>query len=189
LSEARVETSGVVRARRPLVRWRRWVVWLSRLRGSPHAIAGGLAVGTLVTFTPLIGFQTLLALGLATLLGVNRPVSILPTWLTNPFTIPPVYAFTYWVGSFVWPGPSVAEVSAALRTATDQLARSDYFALREQLGALLELGRDVFGPMAIGGLAVGGVAAAFVYVVTLRTVMLVRERRAARRRERRAPPA
>jgi len=163
----------------PRARVRAFLRWLLLLRGSPRAIAGGVAVGMLVAFSPTIGFQTLIALGLATLLGLNRPAAIVPTWLTNPVTIPPVYAFTYYLGSFVWEGPKLETVTRALRVAGHELAALDFLSLRDQLDVFLRLGIDVFVPMWIGGLLVGGLAAALSYPITLRAVVTLRRRRAA----------
>ena len=167
-------------------RLRRFLNWLIRLRGSPQAIARGVAIGVIVAFTPTIGFQTLITLGIATLLNANRPVSIVPTWLTNPVTIPPVYAFTYYLGSFLWAGPDPAEVTRAMAAAAKELESLDLLAIRAQLGVFLDLGMDVFMPMWIGGLIVGAVAAAIAYPLTLRTVERLRERRRRRRAKRRS---
>ncbi len=175
------DTQSTARPRLP-----RLLNWLVRLRGAPQAIARGVAIGMIVAFTPTIGFQTLIALGVATLLNANRPVSIIPTWLTNPFTIPPVYAFTYYLGSFVWPGPEPATVTRAMRAAARDLESLDFLALRAQIGVFLDLGTDVFIAMWIGGLIVGSIAAAIAYPLTVRTVMRLRERRARRRRKRRS---
>ena len=180
--------SAVARvSRNPWPRLRRFLNWLIRLRGSPQAIARGVAIGMIVAFTPTIGFQTLIALGVATLLNANRPVSIVPTWLTNPFTIPPVYAFTYYLGSFFWPGPEPATVTRVMRAAAKELESLDFLAFRKQLGVFLDLGLDVFMAMWIGGLIVGMIAAAIAYPLTLRTVVRLRERRDRRRRKRRSP--
>ncbi len=167
-------------------RLRRFLNWLIRLRGSPEAIAGGAAIGMVVAFTPTIGFQTLMTLGLATLLNANRPISIVPTWLTNPVTAPPIYAFTYYLGSLFWPGPEPERVARAMRDAARELGSLDAFALQEQLGVFLELGVDVFIAMSIGGLIAGGVAAAITYPLTLRTVVRLRKIRERRRRRRSA---
>jgi uncharacterized protein (DUF2062 family) len=170
----------------PRPRLRRFLNWLIRLRGSPHAIARGVAVGMIVAFTPTIGFQTLMVLGIATLVNANRPISIVPTWLTNPFTIPPIYAFTYYLGSFFWPGPDSASVTRAMRAAAKELESLDFFAFRAQLGVFLDMGLDVFIAMSIGGLIVGAIAAAITYPLTLRAVVRLRKRRA-RRLARRRP--
>jgi len=161
----------------PGPRIRRFLNWLIRLRGSPHAIARGVAIGMIIAFTPTIGFQSLLVLGIATLLNANRPVSLVPTWLTNPVTIPPVYAFTYYIGSLFRPGPEPAGVARAVRAAAEELESLDFLALRAQLGVFLDLGLDVFIPMWIGGLIVGSVAAAIAYPLTIRTVVHMRRHR------------
>lgn len=158
--------------------------WLIGLRGSPEAIARGVAVGMVVAFTPTIGIQTVLALGLATLLGANRPVSIVPTWLTNPLTIPPVYGFTYMLGNLVWPGPDLERVSGAIRDAARELEGLDFLAFREQLGVFFGLGLDVFVALWIGGLLLGSFAAAILYPLTLRAVVHLRERRERGKRRR-----
>ena len=161
--------------------WHRALEWLVRLRGSPEAIARGVAVGMVVAFSPTIGFQTVLALGLATLFGANRPVSVVLTWISNPLTIPPVYGFTYLVGNAFWPGPEPSRVSEAIAEAAGELERLDVLALREQLAVFLGLGVDVFVTLWIGGLLVGGLAAAACYPLTLRTVVRLRARRQRRK--------
>ncbi len=169
-----------------LARLRRFLEWLVRLRGSPEAIASGIAIGTVVAFTPTIGFQMVIALGIATLLGANRPAAVVPTWLTNPITIPPAYAFTYYVGSFFWSAPGAAGVDRAALHASreiDSFAPTDMWSRVE---VFLDLGADVFVALWIGGLLVGGVAAAILYPVTVRTVTRLRARRARRRDRRRA---
>lgn len=160
------------------------MLWLVRLRGSPHAIARGVALGILVAFTPTIGVQTLLALGLATLLNANRPAAAAPVWLTNPVTIPPVYAFTYYLGSFFWPGPDRSDVARLMRDAAHELQSLDFLALGARLQLFIDLGIDVFVPLMIGGLLTGGLIAAVAYPLTLRLVIELRGRRI---RNRRAP--
>jgi uncharacterized protein (DUF2062 family) len=160
------------------VRARDRLEWLVRLRGSPRAIAGGVAIGLVVAFSPTIGFQTLLALGIATLLNASRPAAIVPVWVTNPVTIPPIYAFTYYVGSFFWPGAGAQAVTRAIADAAAELNALGFLALRAQLDVFLGLGADVLVPMTIGGLVVGSAAAAVAYPFTLYAVTALRARRA-----------
>jgi len=70
----------------------------------PFAIAFGASIGTFIAFTPTLGVQTLLAIFGATLFGVSRPAAVIPVWISNPLTMGPIFAFTYWVGLRVWPG-------------------------------------------------------------------------------------
>jgi uncharacterized protein len=64
----------------------------------PHKLALGIAVGMFVTFTPLIGFQMVMNMFLAWLLRANKFVGIPLVWISNPFTIVPIYYPCYWIG-------------------------------------------------------------------------------------------
>ena len=151
------------------------------LRGSPEAVALGTAVGVFVAFTPTIGFQMLLAVILATVLRANRPAAVIPTWISNPVTFVPVYGFTYWIGSFLWRGPSLRVVYDRLRTAA-----ADIFSLRahqfvDAFMELLEIGWEIYLPMLIGGIVVGLVAGVLCYWPVLWTVRRLRNLRLRRR--------
>jgi uncharacterized protein (DUF2062 family) len=133
----------------------RIIPWLIGLRGSPHAVALGVAVGVFVAFTPTNGVQTLLALALATVLGANRAAAMVPVWISNPLSIPPILALTYWVGSWLWNGPSAVIVLAELKEFMRALANTSAWRIDEQFRALSTLGSDIFLPMLFGGLLVG----------------------------------
>ncbi len=167
-------------------RLRKGMNWLIRLRGSPQAIAGGVAVGLIVAFTPTVGFQIPLALGLATLLGANRAVAIVPVWITNPITVPPIYGFTYYLGNYFWAGPAPSAVARAMADVAKGLESLDFLAFREQFASFMALGADVFIAMWIGGLLVGFFAAAIAYPLTVRAVTQLRAQRAWRKRRRAA---
>ena len=83
-------------------RVRRGYVRLLRSPGAPHEIAGGLAVGLLVAFLPVV--QMPVAVALAAFLGwiTQRPLSRVAAaagvWLTNPITAGPFYGLCYIVG-------------------------------------------------------------------------------------------
>ena len=92
--------------------WRR----LMELEGTPHAIAGGVAVGIFFGFTPLFGFKTLLCLAACAIFRLNPLAAVLsvtfhdivtPLWpvilrveyeigywlLSNPHHFPPAMTF------------------------------------------------------------------------------------------------
>ncbi len=161
------------------------------LHGSPEAIALGTAIGVFVAFTPTVGFQMMLGALLATLVGANRPAAMVPAWITNPLTIPPVYTLTYFIGRLFVGGPSVKEVYGRLLELVKSLGELSWLAFYEQLRLLLATGVKVFVPMLIGGCILGAVCAAVSYPLMLRAVRAYhdrrqrwREYRAARRAER-----
>ena len=110
-----------------------------------------------------MGFQIVLALLLASAVGASRAAAIIPVWITNPVTLGPVYAFTYWVGKPFWPSSPHAAISdrvGALRGGTAMGFWDSHLAPEP----LLSLGADLFMPMLIGGVLVGFFFAAISYL-------------------------
>jgi len=75
----------------------------------PHRLALGIAIGVFVTFTPLIGFQMVLSIFLAWLLKANKLVGVPIVWISNPFTLIPIYYPCYWIGCKILAIPVVSE--------------------------------------------------------------------------------
>jgi uncharacterized protein (DUF2062 family) len=154
--------------------WRRVLRWLLMLRGSPAAIARGAAIGVFLAFTPLLGVQMICAVLLATFCNANRIIAAAAVWITNPVTIPPIYALCYWVGSRVWPGPPAAHVRQVLGRTVAGLAHLDAWEVYDQFLAFIGIGRDILIPLTIGGVVVGTAAAIPAYFVVLVAVQRVR---------------
>lgn len=72
-----------------------------RLRGHPRAIARGLAAGTFAGSYPLFGLQTIIGVAIAAAIGGNKLVAAAGTWISNPLTYVPIYAFNYQVGRWI----------------------------------------------------------------------------------------
>ena len=149
------------------VRFRAALRWLVRLRRSPRAIAGGFALGAFLALTPTFGVQIPLVLILATLLNLNRPAALVTVWITNLATFAPVYTFNYWVGSFLWSGPSAREVYGVLQEVAGRLMQVGVLEIREQLQILMALGREIFIPLLIGSIIVGLFTGVIVYVLSM----------------------
>jgi uncharacterized protein (DUF2062 family) len=98
--------------------WRQWRGRFSavfHLDESPWRTALALAVGVFLSFTPFWGFQTILALLLATVFRLNRAVTITGTWLNLPWFAPFVYAGAVKLGAWMLPDLSgLAGLSAYL---------------------------------------------------------------------------
>jgi len=65
------------------------------------SLAGGLALGLFIAFTPTIPFQMLLAVVGALLLGVNVCIAVAAVYVTNPVTAIPIYLVAIRVGRFL----------------------------------------------------------------------------------------
>ena len=83
--------------------WRSWLATLVSLDESPWRMALALAVGVFISFTPFLGFQTLLAFLIATVARLNVALTIAGTWLNLPWFAPFVYAGAVWIGSVLLP--------------------------------------------------------------------------------------
>ena len=95
---------------------------LLQLDESPWRVALALAVGVFISFTPFWGFQTLLALLVATACRLNRAVTVMGTWLNLPWFAPFVYGGALKLGARMLPGLSgLAGLSASLLVGTTVL--------------------------------------------------------------------
>ncbi len=69
-----------------------------------HSVAGAFSVGLFIAFVP-VPFQMVLAAIGAIVVRVNLPISITLVWITNPFTMPPLFYFAYKVGTWLLDTP------------------------------------------------------------------------------------
>jgi len=71
------------------------------LDDTPHRIAWGVFLGTMIAFTPTLGLQIVFYVLVATLLGANKVSGIPILFVSNPFTAVPLYYATWTVGAWV----------------------------------------------------------------------------------------
>ena len=86
--------------------WRARLTALLSLDDAPWRTALALAAGVFISFTPFWGFQTLLALLVATVLRLNHGLTVLGTWLNLPWFAPFVYAGAVKLGALLLPDMS-----------------------------------------------------------------------------------
>lgn len=127
----------------------------------PPRMAGGVAVGLFVAFTPPTGVQMFIAAGLCMLLRVNLPLGVAATWTTNYFTSPFLYYFCYYVGTMVL-GQERVSIKEILQIIE-----------KFQLAASL----DIIFAIIVGGLLTGIVAAFIGYWLVLWLATLERRSR------------
>jgi uncharacterized protein (DUF2062 family) len=65
-----------------------------------RSAAGAFGIGLFFSFWP-VPFQMWLSAAAAIPLRVNLPLSVATVWITNPFTMPPIFYGAYKVGSTV----------------------------------------------------------------------------------------
>lgn len=175
-------TSPRKRPRRNLlIRLRPVLRWIVKLRSSPRAIAGGFAVGTFIAFTPTVGIQLILAVFLTTLLNVNRGASLIPVWITNPVTLAPIYTLNYWLGKKFVGGPPLADVSAMFIDLGKTMARLEFWNIKDQFKAILQVGSEILLPLFIGGILIGLITGILAYLTSLKLLSIFFSRRANKR--------
>ena len=69
------------------------------MKDTPHRISTAFALGIFIGISPFFGIHTILGISLAHLFRLNRFVTIIGVYVTNPWTIIPIYTFCTWVGA------------------------------------------------------------------------------------------
>lgn len=62
-------------------------------------MATAFAIGVFIGMSPLLGLHTILGLLAAWLFRLNRIITLVGVFVTNPWTIVPIYSFGTWVGA------------------------------------------------------------------------------------------
>lgn len=70
----------------------------------PWKMALSAGIGAFVAMTPTIGFQTLIVLGIVSIVRGNRGVGLLASALANPWTMPFIFYADYRAGSLITGG-------------------------------------------------------------------------------------
>jgi uncharacterized protein (DUF2062 family) len=104
----------------------RWLI--DRVRGvlhledRPWRIALALATGVFISFTPFYGLQSVLALLVAAIFGLNKAATVGGAWLNLPWFAPLVYAAGWKVGALLVPELSgIEDLPKALLVGTTVL--------------------------------------------------------------------
>jgi uncharacterized protein (DUF2062 family) len=69
------------------------------VKDSPKKIAISFAVGIFLGMSPLLGLHTVLGIAAAWIFRLNKFVTIVGVYITNPWTIVPIYTFSTWFGA------------------------------------------------------------------------------------------
>jgi len=87
-----------------------------------RSVSGAFAVGLFWAFIP-IPLQMVLSAATAIPARVNLPISVTLVWVTNPFTIPPMFYFNYLVGTWIMgTSPEQIEFKLTVECLTESMA-------------------------------------------------------------------
>jgi len=128
--------------------WQDFCRQLKELRGKPHEISLGMALGVFIAITPTIPFHTVLAVSLAALVRGSKLAAALGVWVSNPLTIPFFYYGSYRLGRLILGYPQLT-------------LPADY-----SLISLMKLGQHVTVAMLGGGVLLGILPGLLAYFLT-----------------------
>lgn len=131
-----------------------------RVKERPHKIALAFSIGVFVGISPLIGIHTILGLALAWAFRLNRLVTLTGVYVTNPWSMVPIYTFCTWVGMLIL---GVDITPSAI----------DWKHLG--LNTVLQQFRQILVPFAVGSTTVAVAAGFLVYFVTRKAVERAQE--------------
>ncbi|MGK7929844.1 MAG: DUF2062 domain-containing protein [Microcystaceae cyanobacterium] len=149
-----------IKRSRPQPAWKRQLRYLYlrfvRMKEHPHVIARGLAVGVFAGCFPLFGLQTIIGVALAFLVRGNKLAAAVGTWISNPLTYVPLFAFNYKIGRWILGEYSHVGGQAKFSQNWDSWSE------------MTSLGTDFLVILFVGCAVVGAVASIIAYVLCLR---------------------
>lgn len=143
------------------------------MRGTPRAIARGLAAGVFAGWFPLFGLQTIIGVAIAATFRANKIMAAAGTWVSNPLTYVPIYYFNFRIGQVLLSWLGVEVDMPDLETLQTIIAASGWDAFSE----FLELGFAFTLTLFFGCLVTGAVSAIIAYGVGLKLAQMLRKRR------------
>lgn len=159
----------------PLIR--RMVIGLKRfhrrflkIRGTPQQVALGLALGVFVGMSPFLGFHTLIAVMLASLIKWSKIAAGVGVFITNPFTAPLIYPITYRLGATLTGFSESFHLKSLFQT--------------DGLMGVLKNSPLLLVDLLIGGVVVGLPLAAITYFMAFRVITRARAHIKARKARR-----
>ncbi len=126
-------------------RWNR----LLEIEDSTESILRGLTLGIFVGLLPLMGIQILFVVFLAVLARVSKISATLGVFITNPFTVLPIYALNLKVGLII----------------TGRFSELNKVSEIKSVGAFAELGAELLFDFLLGSFVVAAIGATITYLV------------------------
>ena len=149
---------------------------LTRLRGEPHELAMGMALGIFSGMLPIMPFQIALAITLALFFKVSKITAALGTWVTNPLNWYFMYYYSYKIGASVLGLPEgdgvISSVMVSIRQGEEALV---------VIGKIAGAGGAIVAAFLLGGFIMGFIAAIPSYFIFLRLFQFIRQWRQERR--------
>ncbi|MBW1704939.1 MAG: DUF2062 domain-containing protein [Deltaproteobacteria bacterium] len=150
-----------------------------RLKGEPHELALGMAIGIFAGMMPIVPFQTALAVTIALFFKSSKITAALGTWVSNPLNWYFLYRYSYKLGDFILGIQEQKEVFrsiiAAMRAGEESMV---------VVGKILGGGSTFVFALLLGGFVMGIVFAIPAYFIFLKVFRSIRTWRRSRKERR-----
>ena len=152
-----------------------------RLKGEPHELALGMALGVFTGMLPILPFQIALAVALALLFKASKITAALGTWVSNPLNLYFIYLYDFKLGAYLLGLEKGHEI---IKSVMASINRGD--AVVVIWSKLLSSGITLVSALLIGGIIIGAVLATPTYFIFLKVFQKLREWRHKRKAEKAA---
>ncbi|NES74026.1 MAG: DUF2062 domain-containing protein, partial [Okeania sp. SIO2D1] len=125
----------------------------------------GIAAGVFAGCFPFLGFQTIIGLILATIIKGNRIAAVASTWISNPLTYVPIFAFNFQIGHLLLGGEDFV---------TNEIQWSSW-------DNLMELGLFFMLTLILGSFCVGLITSIGSYIVSSWAIGNIRKSKGTKR--------
>lgn len=75
------------------------ILILFSIRDTPHRISLAFSLGVFIGMSPFLGIHTVLGILVALVFRLNKLATLAGVYITNPWTIVPIYTFSTWIGA------------------------------------------------------------------------------------------
>lgn len=150
----------------------------TRLRGDPHELALGMAIGIFTGALPILPFQIALAVVLAFVFKASKIAAALGTWVSNPLNWYFLYLYSYKIGAAVLDLPHTNAIFSSIMTSVQN--QEGAMAVAEKI---VGAGGLMMAAFLIGGLVMGLVVAPpsyFIFLKVFRALERWRRKRGSR---------
>ena len=151
-----------------------------RIKGDPHELALGMAIGIFSAMLPILPFHIALAVALALVFRVSKITAAIGVLVCNPFTWYILYYFNYRIGAFIL---GLSEDNRGFSSIMESIQGSA--GTLETILRITHASWTIIAAFVIGGLIMGVVAAVPSYFIFLKIFNLIRDWRQ-RKRERKS---
>jgi uncharacterized protein (DUF2062 family) len=140
-----------------------------RIKGDPHDLALGMALGIFSAMLPIIPLHIARAVALALVFRVSKITALIGVWISNPFNWYILYFFNYRIGAFI------------LNLHEDNRGFSSIMSMETSewtMDTILRIAHaswDIIAALVVGGLIMGVAAAVPSYFIFLRLFNLIRD--------------